>query len=72
MSSAIERSVKDRVHQLANEQQRTFNSVWQALVLERFLARLSRSPYREKLILKGGMLLSYCVEIGRSNQLLND
>lgn len=65
MNSAIERSLKDKVSQLAKEKQRTFNAVWQGLVLERFLARLARSPNRRKLIFKGGMLLSYYVEIGR-------
>lgn len=65
MNFALERSLKDKVHQLAKEKQRTFNAVWQGLVLERFLARLARSSNRKKLIFKGGMLLSYYVEIGR-------
>jgi predicted nucleotidyltransferase component of viral defense system len=65
MSSSIENSLKDRVRVLAKDKGRTFNSVWTSLILERFLSRLARSPDREKLIFKGGMLLSYYLPLGR-------
>ncbi len=35
------------------------------LFLERFLSRLSRSDYNDKLIFKGGFLLSYIIQLGR-------
>ena len=65
MSSPIESSLKDKVKQIAKDQGRTFNQIWQRFVLERFLARLARSTFREQLVFKGGMLLAYYVELGR-------
>ena len=58
MSKDLERSIKDRVKEIAKAENRTFNVVWKTLVLERFLARLSRSTQINNLIFKGGMLLS--------------
>lgn len=65
MSKDLERSIKDRVRAIAKTENRTFNDVWKTLVLERFLARLSRSPQVENLIFKGGMLLSKYMPLGR-------
>lgn len=65
MSKDLERSIKDRVREIAKAEGRTFNDVWKTLVLERFLARLSRSPQVENLIFKGGMLLSKYLPLGR-------
>ena len=65
MSKDLERSIKDRVREIAKAENRTFNDVWKTLVLERFLARLSRSPQIENLIFKGGMLLSKYIPLGR-------
>lgn len=65
MSKDLERSIKDRVKEIAKAEGRTFNDVWKTLVLERFLARLSRSPQIENLIFKGGMLLSKYLPLGR-------
>lgn len=65
MSSSIERSLKDKIKQIAKDKQRAFNAVWQGLVLERFLTRLARSRQREKFVFKGGMLLACYVELGR-------
>ena len=42
-----------------------FNSCLKQLLLERFLARLGRSAYADKLIFKGGFLLAYMMRIGR-------
>lgn len=60
-----EQALKARLKQIANKSDRSFNEVWKLLVLERFLARLSRSQYSDRLIFKGGLLLSYYLTIGR-------
>ena len=65
MTSDIEKALKDKLRNLAKEQGRDPGSLWQNLCLERFLVRLAKSRYREHLILKGGILLSKYIEIGR-------
>ena len=60
-----EQALKARLKHIAKEFGKSFNEVWKLLVLERFLARLSRSEYSDKFIFKGGLLLSYYVVIGR-------
>ncbi len=68
MKSAIEQSIKDKIKVLTKERQTTFAELWRTLILERFLARLVRSPYREKFVLKGGTLLARYIPIGRETQ----
>jgi predicted nucleotidyltransferase component of viral defense system len=65
VSNDLERSIKDRVREIAKAEHRTFNVVWKTLVLERFLARLSRATQVNNLIFKGGMLLSKYIPLGR-------
>lgn len=60
-----EQALKVRLKHIAKESDKSFNEIWKLLVLERFLARLSRSEYSDKFIFKGGLLLSYYVVIGR-------
>lgn len=60
-----EQSLKDRLHLLSKEKELPFNACWKQLILERFLARLYRSNYANKLIFKGGFLLAYIINIGR-------
>lgn len=60
-----EQALKDRIHAIAKIKDIPFNECWKQLLLERFLARISRSQYAEIFIFKGGMLLSYMLEIGR-------
>lgn len=60
-----EQALKARLKHISKELGKSFNEVWKLLVLERFLARLSRSEYSDKFIFKGGLLLSYYVVIGR-------
>ena len=60
-----EQALKARLKHIAKEFGKSFNEVWKLLVLERFLARFSRSEYSDKFIFKGGLLLSYYVVIGR-------
>lgn len=60
-----EQALKARLKYIAKEQGKQFNEVWKLLVLERFLARLSRSDYSDKFVFKGGLLLSHYLVIGR-------
>ncbi len=60
-----EQALKDRLQTIAKEKGIPFNSCWKQLLLERFLARLGRSAYADKLIFKGGFLLAYMMKIGR-------
>jgi len=69
-----EQALKDRLLVIAKEKGIHFNQCWKKLLLERFLTRLSRSSEKEKIIFKGGFLLSYLyaknVSIKRRSQLL--
>jgi len=60
-----ETALKERIKAVAKNKGITFNEVWKQLLLERFLARLSRSKHHEHFIFKGGMLLAQRIEIGR-------
>lgn len=60
-----EQALKDRLQTIAKEKEIPFNYCWKQLLLERFLARLSRSSHINKFIFKGGFLLSYMMKIGR-------
>jgi len=60
-----EAALKARLKFIAQEKLKTFNDVWKQLLLERFLARLSHSPYRKQFIFKGGLLLAQYIELGR-------
>lgn len=60
-----EQALKDRLQTIAKEKGIPFNSCWKQLLLERFLFRLGRSSYADKLIFKGGFLLAYMMKIGR-------
>lgn len=60
-----EHALKNRLHVIAKERHIPFNLCWKQLILERFLVRLSRSPYADKFIFKGGFLLNYLIKIGR-------
>ncbi len=65
MTSDLEKSFKARLRAIAKEKNRDPADLWQNLVLERFLVRLAKSKYRKNFILKGGILLSKYIEIGR-------
>lgn len=68
MKSAIEQSIKEQIKALAKERESTFAELWRNLILERFLTRLAKSPYKEKFILKGGSLLAKYIHLGRETQ----
>ncbi|CRX38176.1 nucleotidyl transferase AbiEii/AbiGii toxin family protein [Estrella lausannensis] len=65
MTSDLEKSFKAKLRAVAKEKKRDPAELWQTLTLERFLARLAKSEYRKHFILKGGILLSKYIEIGR-------
>ncbi len=65
---AIEQSTKEKVKAIAKKQNRTFNDVWQEVVLERWLARLATSPYRKNFIFKGAMCLLRYIDLQRETR----
>lgn len=50
--------LKDKLRVIAKEKKVDFNSVMRAYMYERFIERLSKSKYRENIIIKGGFYLS--------------
>lgn len=60
-----EYSLKSQIKNIAIEKRINPTDCWKKLFLERFLSRLSRSAYNDKLIFKGGFLLSYIIQLGR-------
>ena len=56
-------SLKDRANNFAKGNNLTVQQVLQNYMFERFLERLSASKYKEKLIIKGGLLLSSIIGI---------
>ena len=65
MTSDLEKSFKAKLRAIAKEKNRDPADLWQSLTLERFLVRLAHSKHREHFVLKGGILLSKYIEIGR-------
>ena len=68
MTTAIEHSFKSRLRNIAREKRLDPAQLWQNLVIERFLIRLSQSKYASHFILKGGTLLAHYVELNRHTQ----
>lgn len=46
MKSAIKQSIKEKIKAIAKERETTFAELWRNLILERFLTRLAKSPYK--------------------------
>ncbi|MBP9841805.1 MAG: nucleotidyl transferase AbiEii/AbiGii toxin family protein [Simkaniaceae bacterium] len=65
MTSDAEKSFKAKLRAIAKEKNRDPADLWQSLTLERFLVRLAKSEYSKHFVLKGGILLSKYIEIGR-------
>lgn len=65
VTSDLKQSFKAKIRAIAKEKNCDPAELWQSLTLERFLVRLAKSPYCEHFILKGGILLSRYIEIGR-------
>jgi len=68
MTTSLEQSVKERLRLLARERNTSFAELWRNLILERFLARLCRSQYKDRFILKGGTLLARYITLGRETK----
>lgn len=68
MNRSLEVSFKSWIRKLAEAKRIDPAQLWQNLVLERFLVRLSQSEYAPHFILKGGVLLSHYVELDRYTQ----
>lgn len=64
----VEKSFKAKLRNIAKETNRNPADLWQSVVLERFLVRLEKSPYRHHFVLKGGTLLAKYIPIGRETQ----
>lgn len=60
-----EASLKAKMREIALDKQTTPDKIWKQLQLQRFLARLSESNYRQQFILKGAVLLAQYVAINR-------
>lgn len=60
-----ETALKERLKVIAAERRITFNQCWKKLLLERFLVRVSQSPYNAQFTFKGGLLLGHYLKIGR-------
>ena len=56
-------SLKARIRNMAKEKGISAQAVLQNYLMNRFLYRLSESEYREKFVIKGGMLISSIVGI---------
>ena len=65
MTSNLEKSFKAKFRAIAKEKNRDPADLWQNLTLERFLVRLANSKHHKHFVLKGGILLSKYIEIGR-------
>jgi predicted nucleotidyltransferase component of viral defense system len=63
-----EQSLKAKLKHIAKEKDVPFNDIWKNLLLERFLSRLSLSQHSDQFIFKGGLLLSFYVDLGRETR----
>ncbi len=50
-------SVLARLRNIAQEAGLSYNDILQSYVIERFLSRLSQSPYADTVLLKGALML---------------
>lgn len=64
----IHQSIKDKIRLIFSQTGESYNSIFTRLVLERFLARLEQSKYKDNLIFKGGLCLSNFINIGRETK----
>jgi len=58
-ASGLVQSVQDRLRNEAHEKGRPYAELLVLFAVERFLHRLGRSPFRDRLILKGALLLRH-------------
>jgi hypothetical protein len=60
LSKNVVASVLARLRNVAQEAGLSFNDILQAYVIERFLARLARSPHADTVLFKGALMLRVC------------
>lgn len=63
MTNSKSMSIKAKIRNLAKKNNISAQVILQNYMFERFLERISKSDYRNKLILKGGMLIAAMVGI---------
>ena len=68
MSKTIEQSTKQKLKNMERTKGIPFNRLLDTLFLERVLARVANSNYKEKLIFKGGLCLSQFLDLGRGTK----
>ena len=68
MNENLEKSIKAKLRQIAKIENKNPSILLQNFFLERFLVRLSYSSFCDNFILKGGLLLSKYIDIGRQTQ----
>jgi len=68
MNQAKEQSIKEKIKSIAQNQNRTFNDVWQEVILERWLARLAQSKHKKNFIFKGAMCLLNYIPLQRETR----
>ena len=68
MSKSREQSIKQKLKNISKNVKIPFNSLLETLLLERFLVRIGKSIYVDKLIFKGGMCLAQFIELGRETR----
>ena len=68
MSKATEQSIKHRLKGISKALKIPFNPLLETLFLERFLVRIGKSAYADKLIFKGGMCLAQFLNLGRKTK----
>ena len=68
MSKATEQSVKHKLKNISKALKIPFNPLLDTLFLERFLVRIEKSAYSDKLVFKGGMCLAQFLNLGRETK----
>ncbi len=66
------RQLKDLIRNLSKDKSADAQILMRNYMMERFLERISLSEYREKFILKGGMLVSAMVGLDAPRQPLTE
>ena len=68
MSKSTEQSIKHKLKGISKRLNIPFNTLLEMLFLERFLVRIGKSVYADKLIFKGGMCLAQFLDLGRKTK----
>lgn len=68
MSKSTEQSIKHKLKDISKRLNIPFNTLLEMLFLERFLVRIGKSAYADKLIFKGGMCLAQFLDLGRKTK----